>query len=444
MHKFDYFLLCMGKEAYRSKGWVISAFSVTVGDGPAGKLFLSEVEREIDQLRVRRDAFGRAYFLDLTSGAAVFIEGVLPNEPAFQFKEAVTLTPECAVNLKTTVESTYGAWLFNNILIVYPFGQKIPFSTNGYTISELEKMVEQRLTDNPPAGQEEPTGDPLTLPIYVYEYIRYNEAAGSLTGFTQLCVPAATPFTLSIDPAILVRRDELLEQFKDQLHDPVIQARISAELIELDRAWIAKDPDRGFYFRDKSFEVVRKKLFLFQGSETGFDVAGKFIPQSLDEGVQIESIPDLANVQRNGSFSRGAQTALGGEATKFNLRMFQNSQVVPGDCGSRLGKPVTVTKANFPHMVGSYLLTTDGSTVIAETDAAALIGRDVELRSPMFCRSPESNVCSVCVGDRIASTPDAIATYAADIGSIFMASMMSKMHGKALKTANYDFKSSIR
>lgn len=444
MTKFEYFLMCMGKDAYRSKAWVISAFSVTVGEGPAGKLFLSEMEREVDSLRIRRDAYGMAYFHDLTTGAAVYIEGVGANEPAFTFKEPVSLTPACAINIQGPVESTYGAWLFNNILIVYPFGRKIPFSANGYTIRELEKLVEKRLADDLPPGEEEPSGDPLTLPIYVYEYIRYNEAAGSLTGFTQLCVPAATPYTLSIDPAILVRRDELLLQFKDQLHDPVVQARISGELIKMDREWIAKDPDRGFYYRDKSFEVVRKKLFLFQGSETGFDIAGTFIPHSLDEGVRIESIPDLANVQRNGSFSRGAQTALGGEATKFNLRMFQNSQVVPGDCGSRLGKPVAVREANFPHLIGSYLLLMDGVSVIKESDRAALVGHSIEIRSPMFCRSPESNVCSVCVGDRIASTPDAIATYAADIGSIFMASMMSKMHGKALKTANYDFRSSLR
>ena len=444
MNKFDYFKHCMLKEAYKAKAWVISAFSVTIGPGPTKTIFLSDLEREIDSLRLRRDDFGKVYFNDINTGAAVYLDDVEANVPAFNFKDVVSLKAGDTINLDHDVTTTYGAWLFNNIVLVYPFGAKIPYSANGYTIRELERLIEKRLTDNPAPGEEITTGDPRTLPIYVYEYVKYNEAAGSLTGFTQLCVPAATPYTLSIDPAILKRRDELLAQYKDQLQDPVIQARIGNELIAMDKAWNAQDPDKGFYYRDKSFNVVRKALFLFQGSESGFDRQGAFIPTSLDEGNTLEELPDLANAQRSGSYSRGAQTALGGEATKFNLRMFQNSQVVPGDCGSKLGKPVTVTKENVNHLVGSYVLKGGESILITDESATAYLDQEIELRSPLFCLAPDANFCSICVGDRVASTPDALSTYAADIGSLFMLSSMKKMHGRALQVAklriNHAFK----
>lgn len=444
MTKFEYFKLCMDHQAYRSKAWVISAFSVVMGEGAQKMALLSDVERDIDKLRLKRDAFGKVYFNDLESGAAVYLDDTTPNEAPFKFSDAVALRRGDVINLDRDVETTYGAWLFNNIVVVYPFGSKIPFSPNGYMIRELEKIIEKRLADNLPEGSNPVEGDPLLQPIYVDEYIKYNEAAGSLTGFTQLCVPAATPFTITIDPAILKRRDELLAEYKDQLDDPVIQARISKELIQMDRDWIAQDPDRGFFFRDKSFDVVRKKQFLFLGSDAGFEGQGKFVTRSLDEGISPEDIPDMANSQRFGSYARGAQTALGGEATKFNLRMFQNSQVIPGDCGSVIGKSVEISKENVQHLIGNYYITKTGLKKIEDGDQDGLIGKTLQMRAPMFCLAADANYCATCVGDRIASTPDALSTYAADIGSTFMLAEMKKTHGRALHTAIYDFKKSIR
>jgi len=39
----------------------------------------------------------------------------------------------------------------------------------------------------------------------------------SMAGLTQLCVPSATAKTMTTDPRIAVRRDELLKQYKDRL-----------------------------------------------------------------------------------------------------------------------------------------------------------------------------------------------------------------------------------
>ncbi len=439
MNKFEYFTRCMAAECYRSKAWVISAFSVVISQPAVNKQFLSDVERRVFQYQLRRNEAGLPYFIDPDTNSEVVIDDGNADEPVFQFRDTITLPAGTCINLDQDIETTYGAWLFNNILLVYPFGNKIPYAANGYTIKDLETLIEKRLADDPADGTTTTESDPRKQPIYVSEYIRFNEAAGSLTGFTQLCVPAATPMTLTIDPAILKRRDELFAQYKDQLHDPAIQARISEELTQMDRASFEKDPDRGFYYRDKSFSVTRKKLFLFNGSEMGFTGAGKFITSSLNEGINPEDIPDLASGQRYSSFSRGANTALGGVAVKYNLRMFQNVLITPGDCGARLCKPQRLTKSNFDDFVGRYHQV-NGKTLPITAADTALIGSEIELRTPLFCHAEHGNFCSICAGDQLASTPDAISTYAASIGSVMMLVSMKKMHGTALKLTKYDYK----
>lgn len=444
MDKLTYFRKCMAEQAYRSKGWVIAAFSLAQGELKEA-FHMSDIQKRILKLTLRHEDNKPPYFIDPDTNQKVTLDSP-GGIPAFRFKDTVTLEAGWCENLTETVETTYGAWLFNQIVVVYPFGNKIAFSKNGYSIKEIEKIIESRLRDDPDADQESKDAQlpPLKQPLYVREYIKYNEAAGSLTGLTQLCVPAATPFTLTVDPRVLKRRQELLEQYKDRLNDPVIQAKIGNELVALDKQILKEDPDRGFYYRDKSFEVVRKALFLFQGAEGGFGKRGDFIATSLDEGSDLKDLPALANAQRDGSYSRGAQTELGGVTTKLNLRIFQNSVVVPEDCGTTIGKPLLVTAGNFDTLVGNYRIVDKTPVRIESTDKDALIGKTIELRSPMFCHAQGANFCAICVGDGIASTPDALSTYAADIGSAFMLSMMKKMHGKALKTERYDIKRSIR
>lgn len=446
MLKQDYFKLCMDHDCYRSKAWVISAFGLVLNapqfkDGP----FRTSGERTAEQLRIKRTADGQPYFNDPTTSEKVSLEDYVFDAtdpaPVFRFKDPVRLKAGDCLNLKQAIDTTYGAWLFNQIVAVYPFGEKIAYSANGYTIVEIEKIIEGRLTDTPTEEEllrDPPSGDPLQQPIYVSEYIRYNEAAGALTGYTQLCVPAATPYTLTTSPEVLKRRDELFKEYQGRLDDPLVQARISEELVKLDRAWIEQDPEKGFYYRAKSFEVVRKKLLLFQGAESGFGVTGSFVPKSLDEGMTVEALTASINAARSGSFSRGALTALGGEMTKYALRMFQNTTVVPEDCGATIGKPIRLTKGNVADYIGNYLIVAGQPVLITEESSKVHLDKDVEVRSPIFCHAEGVNFCAVCVGAKIAQTPEALATYASDVGSAFMLIEMGKMHGTALKLVPFD------
>lgn len=433
MHKRDYFLKALKAGAFRYKHWVFSCFSLTVADDPAAR------EAPLYDYRLYQVP-GGFYFRDPENNHEItWLDDMDPKHPPFAFKEEVVLGSGDIANLKKNITSTYGVLFVNQLCLVYPFGSKIEYLENEITAGRIEKIIEARMKDDP-VDQEEP--DPNA--IYVSEYKKFNEAIFSLAGYTQLCVPSATPRTMTTDPQIAVRRKQLLEQYKDRLHDPVVQAQIDKELIEMDRAWIKGDPDAGFYIKDKSFNVVRKKVFLLQGASEGFGVKGELIPESLNDGWNIKHLPAMSNALRDGSFSRGSETQLGGEATKFNYRIFQNTTVTEQDCGSKLGLLVTFTDKNAKNYIASSVVTPQGPVEITEANLKDFVGKRLRVRSPIYCRTAGANYCATCIGKKIAETPQAISTYAADIGSIFLSLFMAAMHGKALITAEYDVFSEIR
>lgn len=435
MHKRDYFLKALNAGTFRYKKWVLSAFSIIKAD-----IVPEEIQELHDHFPYELHFNENGYFFFDPEDAhkATFLEGCKKGEPAFAFREEVAAGKGDLENLDRNVITTYGNLLANQTLLVYPFGNKIAYMEGRIDIPRIEKIIEARLKDNPKPGSLE---DPNA--IYVHEYQRYNEAALSLAGFTQLCVPSATPRTMTTDPKIKERRAELLEQYKDRLHDPVIQAKIDQELIEMDKAWLKGDPGEGFYIKDKSYNVVRKKVFLLQGAEQGFDVAGEVIPTSLNEGWDIKHLPAMGNSLREGSYNRGALTALGGEATKFNYRIFQNTVVSEEDCGSPYGMQITIPASEASAYVSSSVITPSGVVELTEDNIKQFVDRPVLLRSPIYCRTKGANFCATCIGKKIASTPQGISTYAADIGSIFMGIMLKSMHGKSLSIAEYEIDKAI-
>lgn len=434
MHKRDYFIQAMKAEAYRYKAWILGAFSVT-------RQKPTDVSEEYPY-QLFRDDKGQYYFFEGQKDAAVYLEGIVPGEPPFSFKDQVVLGVGDVPNLKRNITSTYGNLLFNYIALVYPFGEKIDYMEGPITVPRVEKIIEGRLQDAPKNEADRSTSP--GGPLYVDEYMKFNEAMFSMAGLTQLCVPSATAKTMTTDPRIAVRRDELLKQYKDRLHDPVVQAKIDAELIAMDRAWLKGDLGEGFYIKDKSFEVVRKKTHLLQGAEQGFDVQGEVIPTSLNDGWDIKYLPAMGNSLREGSYNRGALTALGGEATKFNYRIFQNTVISEDDCGSTLGMPVEMTPTRAPRFLASSYITPKGPVEITEENLQGLMGQTLMMRTPLYCKTKGANFCAVCMGRKIATTPNAISTYAADIGSTFMGIMLKSMHGKSLSVAKYDYKQHLR
>jgi len=427
--KRDYFLWALQNDLHLHKRWILEAFA----------LFRPGPNHDYGKpLIIAPD--GRYAIVDKeTEDGITYIEDAMPGEPLFRPLEKLILNPGDLPNVTERVVTCYGNALVNQLVLVYAFGNKIPYIPGPIKVGAIEKIIQNRWDDE--ASDE--GLPPHQQPLRTAEYLRFNEAVGQLPGLSQLCVPSATRKTMTADPAMIKRRDELLAANKDRLHDPVVLAGILKELTSMDRAWMKGDPGERFYIKDKSYDVVRLKVFIMQGISAGFGEAGDLIPTSLDEAWDISKLPAMVNQLRDGSFSRGAQTALGGVETKFNNRIFQNSIVAEDDCGSKRGITILMTKTKLPHYIGNYQVIKGAPVVLTEDSLKDLVGKRIEVRSPIYCKTGGANYCAKCMGDRISSTPQALGTYASDIGSIFLSLFMAAMHGKSLKTEELDLEVSL-
>lgn len=385
------------------------------------------------------DFKGTPVFLNPANNEWTAVEGYTVGKPFFSFKEEVVLEPGDLANVKEKLTTWIGNMLVNQCVLCYPFGDVIPFQRGAFSISSVEKIIASKL-ESIPADLNLPR-DSTKIYVDILEKY-YYDAAYSLSGWTQLAIPAATPYTLVTDPAIRKRRLELLNEYKDQLDDPTIIAKIMAELIKMDKAFQANDPEGGYLQPGKSFDIVRAKALLMYGIET--DVTnGKviLIDKPLTEGWDLNALPHMVNSLINGSFGRGAMTALGGEAAKFIARFFLNTALTMDDCGVKYGSVRLIAKGDRDLYIGASVVGQGGAAIlISNENFDQFAGKPTEVFTPLYCQAGKPNFCAKCVGQRYKGKPNSLAAEAVDIGSILMYIFMKLMHGVAVKTYKWNWR----
>jgi hypothetical protein len=124
---------------------------------------------------------------------------------------------------------------------------------------------------------------------------------------------------------------------------------------------------------------------------------------------------------------------------KWLERISSGVRVIDGFCGTKVGRPMTITKALIPKIVGFSEITTQGQTPIdTEEQAGTYLGKTIMVSSPMFCIQEGIDRCGVCMGARLRAAPDAASKSLSNEASIMMNIFMAKMHGTALETVRMD------
>ncbi len=432
--KLNYFVQALRDGLFRNKEWVISVFAVTKDD--------KEVAPYPYQL-VKGD---KKYFYRSPEDLNVLMEiGETDIKvPLLKHSDPIRISYTAAANLppvKQMFETTYGVLFANYCLLIYPFGNKLPYIFNTNDFMKLEEVIATKLTDDKINDGKEHLDK-----IFVSEYIKFTNAAFYLNGFTQLWVPAASYKSMTSHPDLAKYKAQLIEENKDKLHDPAVIADIEAKLIKFDQDnWLKGDSSEGFLISKKSKEIVRKKLFLMYGAEPGLEdkIEVNPITNSLSEGWDIEKFPEMANALRAGSFNRGAQTVLGGESVKWLLRASSNMVIAGEDCGTKLGFPLEVSEENKKGLIGRFIVQEKGSALVTEENISKIIGKKVMVRSPMFCQLEKTDYCKCCVGERLSIHEQGLSAAVSDYGNAFLYIFMSAAHSKGLVTAKLDIEKSF-
>lgn len=424
MNKLEFFILAMKAGMYKKVNWVISAFA-KIAEGPE--------DWKKDPYAFRIVQTPTNYFFVTGGGELELIEDGDINIPLFDVKAKIRINQADIVNLHDSIDTSYGNLLFNYQCLVYPFGARIGYMNGRIKSSDIETAVLKLYKDDPKAG--EPL-DPQA--IYTAEYLKMCDAVFHLENYMQLFTPAGSEKSMVTHPQMKQLRDELFEKYKDQLHDPAVFSMITSELEKLDRQWLADDPDSmDFYLKSKSFKVVRRKLFETIGADAGLSSGIDIHPvqRSLSEGWGAADFPQLNNAQRNASYARGAETALGGEQVKWLLRSSSNMQVTLEDCGSKLGVEHVIDRS----MLGFTAIMSDGKQmVLTEQTIAPYLGKVLTLRSPMFCQLEETDYCKTCVGPRLSLNPTSIFTSISKIGDTMLSISLASAHSAAIEVQELD------
>ena len=377
------------------------------------------------------DEDGKCYVADLTASISLFKEGKItlcilsdnPNVRLMTEVDTVDLNPGDIPNVKEKITTTVGRIIVNQVCFVDPFGDIFPFQNK--TMS-----LEKDIFDVANAAL-------IKKKITVPAFRKSMEGAFYLGHFSELCTPCLDEHALTTDPKIKKRKAELIEQYKDQLDDPVIIAKIEDELIAMDKEYMKGDNSLRFYapLGGNTFNLWRKKLYIAVGGIEAFSKDSSkydFLRNSLEEGVRIEDLSIYGNESRKGSYQRGHETQKGGYLTKEVIRAFHDSSITMKDCGTHKGVKVDFSVVDPKKFVGRYILLQNKWVEITSDNLSSIPRKTVLMRSPMYCQC-KNGYCYKCVGKFFEGLDvRQISMSIVDITNTFMSAAMKNMHGSKL------------
>lgn len=434
MLKEEYFKKALKSGAYKYRNWVISILTRIV-DNPYDKDYTYKL--------VPKD--GSMFFID-ENGLLKEITDYVSDRALINPHEKIRVLPEDAINIERSMESTYGLLFANYFMLIYAFGSKIKYINKSFTVSTIEDIIGENFHDNPgdtypPTDEEMAKADPDKF--YVFERERLAEANNQLDHLNGILVTNVSKMSIVGSPNNKKIRDELISQHKGDINDPVLGAKIDKAIADEERRYIASDPDgtKHFYIKSKSYNNARKRMGGAYGYEAPFtsEQEGKLILPSLQEGLRKEDLPHLINGARAGSAFRANDTQIGGTRVKGAMQAFQNSVVIDGDCGTKLGFLRLVQASDKRILIGSYYTNDSGDAeLISPDNFKSLLGKEILLRVPSRCASPPEKFCSVCSGTNLSRNKRSPAIATGNVGTTFLKGSLKKMHIAAADIAVYN------
>lgn len=440
----DYFLLALKDGMGRKRAWMNSLISVVYNN-----------EDTVGFKYKPHYVDGKMYFYLPDGDEKIYVEDYIDGRVPIHFRDEFILQPGELLNYQGTepLRTTYGNVFFNQLCLVEPFANLIPFASGTIVPSKFEDFILERMIDDREDGNETemaPDGK-----LYVWQYLKFCDHCLALPGYADGLVTSTSRKSLLSNPEWPAIRAAWIEKNKDRLTDPAAIAELSVIAAKVDAEWLKDDPAWVFYSAKKKLEGARRKVHYMFGGESPFSdgTTVEFISKSLEEGIDTDHMAVMNNSLRFGSYNRGAQTALGGESTKTIYRMVGTARIIEDDCNTWLGVPSLVTQENVKGLIGYTYIENGNNTLITKENADALIGQRIDIRGPAVCKAGRDvakgllgkgkNICAVCAGKALAENPNGIPAATAGVGGRFLMVFMSKMHSSTLRTVKWDMRARL-
>jgi len=412
MTRNEYLNICLtDKEIYTKFNWYLATMQLPVDNFTENEYF-----KVID-----------GFYYVIINGNSFKLEDVTYERPIFKTDDVYTITDKEVENVEEVTTTTFGRIITNKILAASVFGNTIPFQDKSISAGSLEKQIAKLLQ---------------TDVVSVNQYKQFVNMAIFISNFSKIVTVSGTRKSL-LPPAGLAKfKKELDEEFitkygADWKENQVYVIEYEDRLRDFDSEWLADDEANGILNSGKVKNNARKRMYLTFGAEKGFD-KGDTEPTMIDGSLldgypkDKEQLAVMINNSRAGSYSRGGETQKGGLAAKILLRATNAISIIDNDCGSVLGKEYLVTEDNHESLYKRYMIVKNESILIEDTKK--LIGKTITVRSPMYCKQDNGNICSKCTGDVVSKYDKGVSLMVTDISSIILYSSMKAVHSKQLKT----------
>lgn len=414
MKRYDYFKYAMSKEYYMDLSWLYLCFGVL-----SSKMTPTKYLKYEDGFRVDID------------GQWLELDNAVDNLPLFTMLDNIEVTKDMISNIKSNTTSTIGRFLANKILLEYPLGNTIEYINSNISVGKLEDIIASGL---------------LSGEIKVDQYVKFVDSVNYMKNLSRMVSVSATPKNI-LPPAGLDKfKKDKMREYDEKYGKEWKQNRLRVlefkeELKNYDKEWLKDDPSYGKLTSGKIVNNARVKMYLTFGDEVGFDNTGKtfqFVENSLMEGYpkDKEKLAAMYNSSRSGSYDRGKETQKGGIAAKQILRSTSSLNIVDGDCGSKKGKVYIVTNELLESIKGRYIIS--GNKVELIEDPSKYLGKNIVMRSPMYCLSKGGTFCSVCMGKVMSNYKSGLSLATLNVSSKILGSSLKRMHDTQVKTVNID------
>lgn len=380
------------------------------------------------------------YYVDIVEEkkSLVKISDHVIDQKLFDFQEKIEVDGSWLGSIPKKMLTKIGV-LIVNALVIYPaLGKKISYYTKDTEDSEIRvEEFEDFIVSKVRNKDEAKEGD-----IFVEEMVDCLSRFGFISNLATILNIASTPKVITPAPGTDALRAKLLKEYEGQLEDPIKLVELQNKLEKADNDYLADDKAAKNILNRKS-KTARKNLYLIIGEtkeimETeGYNVIAKSLSEGID--TSAENFPKYMNDVRFGSDSRGSSTRLSGYTYKVLQRSLSGISIVSTPCKTKRGLARLITDGNYKKLVTRYIK--EGNKwILIETkeQAKKYVGKNVEIRSSMYCEEPGNVVCYACMSSSYKNTPNGITILASNISSVLMSMFLKLNHGLVLETTDIE------
>lgn len=427
MDKLSYLKLCFQNlKVLEKTNWYVQVFGIPLPK-EAGDL------TGLDHLDLVCTHSGLNVVMDEGEKKLVPISDYKKGHPLFTMEDMISVDHTWIGSIEKASEKRLGGLLINAVALYPVVQKKLPYMDTPITESKFESVFAAKMKDD--SDYKDPAKD-----IHVRDYTEAMDRLWFFTGIANLIVMASSYKFISAPPGARQLADKLIEEYKDNLEDPVVVAKIMDELNKLNRE-VLKDDPVAKRMMDKKADTARKKLFLMYGETNDFvtSLQSKPILNTMQQGLDTseEVLPRYMNDLRYASYSRGHSTQLSGYSYKVLQRSLSGLEVTDTPCNTKTGLTRLVSK---PEKLIGRSIWKDGKWVHLQSaeEAGVYLGKVVTVRSPTRCTTPGNEICYACLGEMYKGSKNAMNNLAAGFSGELMTLFLKRMHTSGFSTTTID------